>query len=187
MPQTLTKEDLIKQINEIYRKLANVFFQLSKSYIKKTFDIKPKVYTQENIFNYLKEQGVCESISLSDLKYHLIDWETWKAIIVADWSEQRKYVVDVFDCDNFGFNFSARMADFFELNSAGTAYGWVYDKNTGRTIGAHVFNVILAENNLGVRKIFIYEPITDGYCEYVKGKRVEIGNWQYQVNWVIFF
>lgn len=187
MSDTINKDELIKKISFIKRKLADLHYNISKAYARSAFDIRPVDINKADLLKLLVDNKVSESYSMADKKYRLTDFETWKAIIAMDWSDKREYIYDIFDCDNFAFLFSARIADYFELNSAGTAFGSIYDKNTGKYIGEHAFNIIVTQENLGNKKIIVYEPMTDGYCEFEKGKDIIIGNWIYKPRWLIFF
>ena len=86
-----------------------------------------------------------------DKNYYTVGYETFKKIIEWDWTDTRKYLVDVFDCDDFAVYFKARMAIEFNIN----AIAVVLDYSS-----AHAYNIVILKDCSGVRW-YIYEPQTD--------------------------
>ena len=70
------------------------------------------------------------------------DWITW------DWTNKKKYISEQYDCDNFAFNFKARVARKFGVNSVGLVIDYS---------GGHAYNLIVFSD--GTWKIF--EPQND--------------------------
>ena len=76
------------------------------------------------------------SISLKTLdgKYWTCSLDDLKRILEWDWTDQRKWASDRFDCDDFAFMFRARMAWFFGIN----AIAFVDDYSA-----AHAYNIMV--------------------------------------------
>ena len=152
------------------------------------FKLKPQKVLSTTFKPFLSDQtGIkTSSISLSDGYYYLIDWNKWGEIIDLDIIDNMIYKAEKFDCDNFAFLFSSRAASLYNLNSAGVAYGSVFNKDTKRYIGGHAFNVIATKDN-GILHLHCYEPMSDKSALIVKGRDIIIGPWIYKPNWLIFF
>jgi hypothetical protein len=93
-----------------------------------------------------------------DKNYYTTGYETFKKIIEWDWTDTRKYITDVFDCDDFATYFKARMAIEFNIN----AIAIVLDYSS-----AHAYNIVILKDCSGV-KWYIYEPQTDQLFEFEK-------------------
>ena len=156
--------------------------------VRMGFKLKPKKYGRRTIENFLSDLiGISkDTISVSDANYYLLDWDKWGEIIDLDMIDALIYKSDYFDCDNFAFLFASRAADLYKLNSAGVAFGAIYNKDTGKYIGRHAFNIIVTEDN-GILHSYCYEPMSDGSALIVKGRDTVIGSWKYVPDWLIFF
>ncbi len=172
------------QVNNIAKKLGKTLIESGLKILKSAFHLSPKVYTATEIKGFLNQFNF-PSISLADQKYYTETWETWKNLIKDDWTEEKQWYEDKYDCDNHAFTFGSRIPEIFDLNTAGVCFGTVYNKNTGALIGGHAFNLIVAiENNQLVA--YLFEPLTDQYVKWVNGKNV-LGSWEYKINWCLFY
>jgi len=86
-----------------------------------------------------------------DRDYYTVDFDTFKRIIEWDWTDTRKYILDLFDCDKFAIYFKSRVAIEFKVN----AIAVVLDYSSG-----HAYNVVILKDGDQV-KWYIYEPQTD--------------------------
>ena len=89
-------------------------------------------------------------IKILDSKFWACNESDWKKIIKYDWTNEKKYVTEQYDCDNFAFNFKARVARKFGVNSVGLVIDYS---------GGHAYNLIVFSD--GTWKIF--EPQSDGW------------------------
>ena len=177
-----------KQVNSIKRKLGILLCRQGEDFLKSAFHIKPKVFDSRDVMNFLRDiTGLpAGTISLSDRKYYLTDWQTLKQIIEVDWTEKKKWLRDKYDCDNHAFYFAARVGLLFDLNSMGVCYGTIYNAKTNEYIGGHAFCMpITYENNK--LNLYCLESQTDKSCLVEKGKDTIIGKWRYEFNWQIYF
>ena len=85
-----------------------------------------------------------------DSKYFLCNEKDMRSVIKWDWTDNKKYVKDKYDCDNFAFSFKARVDRQFGLNNVGL----VMDYSAG-----HAYNIIVF--NDGTVKLF--EPQSDRF------------------------
>ena len=94
-----------------------------------------------------------KSVAVSEKEFQkIIDW---------DWTDNKKYVAEKYDCDNFAFSFKARVDRKFHINTVGLVID--YD-------GGHAYNIIIFSN--GTSKIF--EPQSDSWPK--KGSGMYIFN-----------
>ena len=83
-----------------------------------------------------------------DNKYLVTNLKDMKKIIEWDWTDNRKYIAEKYDCDNFAFSFKAMVDRKFNVNNVGL----VIDYSAG-----HAYNIIVF--NDGTVKLF--EPQSD--------------------------
>jgi len=95
-------------------------------------------------------------IKALDTKFWTCNESDWKKIIDWDWTNEKKYVTEQYDCDNFAFNFKARVARKFGVNSVGLVIDYS---------GGHAYNLIVFSD--GTWKIF--EPQSDRWPELGTG------------------
>jgi len=97
-----------------------------------------------------KAMGGVKNITWLDRKYITIPEAEFTKIIDWDWTDNKKYVAEKYDCDNFAFSFKARVDRKFHVNTVGL----VIDYDAG-----HAYNLIVFAN--GTMKLF--EPQSDSY------------------------
>jgi len=85
-----------------------------------------------------------------DNKYIAVPKQEFQKIIDWDWTDNKKYIAEKYDCDNFAFSFKARVDRRFHVNTVGL----VIDYDAG-----HAYNIIIFAD--GTSKIF--EPQSDGW------------------------
>jgi len=110
----------------------------------------------QNIIKDLKAKGGLRGWLRLDGIYYTTDLETFKRIIEWDWTDTRKYLDDVFDCDKFAMYFKSRMAIDFHIN----AIGIVLDNSS-----EHAYNLVILKDAQGV-KYYLYEPQKDSIFTY---------------------
>ena len=54
-----------------------------------------------------------------DNKYVAVPQKEFQKIIDWDWTDNKRYVAEEYDCDNFAFSFKARVARKFHINTVG--------------------------------------------------------------------
>jgi len=101
-------------------------------------DIQRKTETSNNWFRL-------------DGDYYTVDSNTFKKIIQWDWTDTRKYLVDLFDCDKFAIYFKSRISIDFHIN----AIAVILDYSSG-----HAYNIVILKDGNQV-KWYLYEPQTD--------------------------
>ena len=97
-----------------------------------------------------------EILSL-DSKYFLCDETDMKAIIKWDWTDNKKYVKEKYDCDNFAFSFKAMVDKRFGLNGVGLVIDYS---------GGHAYNIIVFQDG----SVKIFEPQTDRWPKAGRGQ-----------------
>jgi len=86
-----------------------------------------------------------------DGRYYTVSIDDLKEIIKWDWTDNKKYLYDLFDCDKFAMYFKARMAIMFHIN----LIALVLDYSS-----QHAYNIVFPFEN-GRITAYIYEPQTD--------------------------
>lgn len=162
-----------QKVNRIARHLGSKLCQIGIKILRNAFHIDPKVISGLELSRQVKAKIALNNLTLADEKYHLESWDIWKQIIETDWTDQKKYLKDYYDCDNFSYSFAARMSEIYGIN-AGIVHGWIYNKDTNKQIGGHLWNVILTKEG----DLYFYEPMNDNYVE--AKTNVIMGKWRYQ-------
>ena len=92
-------------------------------------------------------EGKWQRINL-DNKYWVCDKIEFQKVVDANTIDEKKYIVDKFDCDNFAFAFKAQVAMQYNLNNVGL----VIDHS-----GSHAYNVVIFSNSTAQ----LFEPQND--------------------------
>ena len=87
-----------------------------------------------------------------DNKYWVCTKSEFQKVVDNNTINEKKYVLDQFDCDNFAFNFKAQVAMNYNLNNV----GMVIDNS-----GGHAYNVVVFNN--GTAELF--EPQSDRWIK----------------------
>jgi hypothetical protein len=85
-----------------------------------------------------------------DNKYWACSRLDFEAIINWDWTDEKTYVAEKYDCDNFAFSFKARMDRKFHLNNVGLVVDYS---------GGHAYNCVIFSD--GTAELF--EPQSDTF------------------------
>ena len=112
----------------------------------------PEIKGRKDMSQYeiAKAMGGVKNITWLDSKYVAIPKAEFQKIIDWDWTDNKTYIAEKYDCENFSFSFKARVDRRFYINTVGL----VIDYEAG-----HAYNVIIFAN--GSMKIF--EPQSDGW------------------------
>ena len=116
---------------------------------RKNLNVKfTKAIYQSELRRFLDSIGY-PNVELSDIKYHLTDWETWKVIIEDDQTNLYKYITDKTDCDNFADYFNSSVAMIYGLNTSGRFSNELVKPVTGEHIGWHRASCIVCTEGVG--------------------------------------
>ena len=92
-----------------------------------------------------------------DNKYVAVSEKEFQKIIDWDWTDNKKYVAEKYDCDNFAFSFKAMVDRRFGVNNVGLVIDYS---------GGHAYNIIVF-NDGSVR---LFEPQTDRWARVGPGQ-----------------
>ena len=163
----------------LYRSLGSQLINQGKLFLNKATRVNKKIFHPVSM--YLAVEGATgKTPVLYDERFHTTDIETWKTIIENDWTNKRKYVAEIFDCDNFAGAFCAYCADIYGLNTAGRFTVELVNAKTGKHIGYHRA-VIIVDKELDC---YLLESQTDKMVKIESGVMPVIGTWGYKVNYI---
>lgn len=166
----------------MFKKLGTELGKSSVYFLKRAFSIKPTTLGGSRLIEIVKDKTGIPTFT-ADRIHYFTDWETWRQLILYDWTDKKKYLVDKYDCDNFSSSFCSRMAEIYDLNTAGRLYCNVYDKDTGKKVAAHVAVLIVDKDN----RVFLMESQNDKTMEITnQNQRLVLGQWRYRLNYVRF-
>jgi len=103
-----------------------------------------------------------------DSKYWTCTRLDFDAIIKWDWTDNKKYVAEKYDCENFAFSFKARMDRKFNLNNVGLVVDYS---------GSHAYNCVVFSD--GTAELF--EPQSDSF----KTNQLGTGNYKCESGFIV--
>ena len=106
------------------------------SFIQKA--LKAAIPHLDNGVNYWRLDG----------KYYMVNQDEMAKIIFWSWVDQKQYVAERYDCEDFAFAFKAEVSRIFELNQVGLVIDWS---------GGHGYNVIVFPDST----VWFFEPQKD--------------------------
>jgi len=112
-----------------------------------------------------------------DLYAYLVPTQVWKDWIEFDWTREKKYLEDVFDCDDFAHAFGTHASEILDI-TVFRVYGLVHNKNTGKKIGYHYWNAAVSQDPDGKHLYFI-EPQNGIMTEVLGQKEIIMGEMKY--------
>ena len=172
-----------KKIN-LFKGLAVRLHNQSLWFFKRAFRLKPKKTNKSYIKAFLAGLGMPISrLMFADNSYYFLTIEEMKDIINFDWTDQKVYVKEVYDCDDFAVTFKSHLSERFHINSVALARSIkISDAETGEHIGYHRANVFLASEN-DVMKLWFLEPQTDRVVEVKDyNKLINLTGWLNRLN-----
>ena len=109
--------------------------------------------------DYANKKGITYGMDIFalDNKYQVTTQKDMKKIIDWDWTDNKKYVAEKYDCDNFAFSFKAMVDRRFGINNVGLVVDYS---------GGHAYNIMVF-NDGSVR---LFEPQTDRYARVGTGQ-----------------
>jgi hypothetical protein len=147
----LKLKNLINKTRTLVEKLYNYYIPPFKILVSLLSESE-----LQSVINDLQKRGGLAGWMRLDSYYYTTDLNTFKKIVEWDWTDTRKYIHDVFDCDKFAFYFKSRIAIDFHIN----AVGIILDYSAG-----HAYNLVILKHNSKVAW-YLYEPQTDDLFTY---------------------
>ena len=117
-------------------------------------DTADRNFIRASIEKWKKDYDIYDTMKFMPLdgKYFICDEKAMKAIIDWDWTDNKKYVIDKYDCENFAFSFKAMVDKRFGLNNVGLVIDYS---------GSHAYNIIVFKNG----SVKIFEPQSDRWAK----------------------
>jgi hypothetical protein len=172
--------------NEFTRKLGFLLLNSGLYFLRASFQGLPVViFSYGDVKNLTLKAGLNVPVNQFDYKYYTTNWENWQLLIDSVILDKALYIAEKRDCDNFAFLMTSLSSFIIELNTCGAAYGVVYNKDTGATIGGHYFNTILTADG----SLYLIDTL-NSYPDFVKienGKPIILGPWRYEIRGITFF
>jgi hypothetical protein len=156
----LVKEGTVGQsdnLKSIIMDLVNTAEELYNYYVPPFTAVRTQLTEDEllSIVRDIQSKGGMAGWLRLDEEYYTTDMDSLKRIIDWDWTDTRKYITDMFDCDKFAFYFKSRMAIDFGINAVGV----ILDYSAG-----HAYNLLIIKDSS--IKWYLYEPQDDNVFTY---------------------
>jgi len=185
-PPQDSMEENQKKVNEIARKIGFLLLDNGVKILQSAFkDLKPTIYSYGNIASFCQNAGLNVSLNQFDYNYFTIDWDTWQLLIDLVILDKAMYIGERRDCDNYAFLMSSLASFLTRLNTFGASFGTVYNKDTGRVVGNHYFNIIVASGG----NLYLIDSLNSypDYTQIKKGQPIILGSWRYEIGNITFF
>jgi hypothetical protein len=166
-------------ITEAQKQFINLMWDNLRLAYQRVYPTPKFVISSADLRDYVAIVLPTMPMETNDRIYQIAPWDSWKNIIQFDWTDRKKYISDIYDCDNFSDSFRAHMAEIFELNSAGQFSCAVTSDDKSLVGMPHraVLIVALDENNK--HAVYAYESQTGHFAKVVKGQPIKIDSWTY--------
>lgn len=160
-----------------YRKLGSFLIDQGRQFLQKATPMKKTRWTSSSILTAIRGATGLDVIKIySADEYHdTVSIDVWRMIIENDWSNKKKYISEIYDCDNYAGYFSNYAPFVYELNSVARLTVELKDPVSGKHIGYHRCGLIV-DSSLNC---WLLETQTDKMVLMEKGKPFVIDNWEY--------
>ena len=115
--------------------------------------LKTKIHVNE-LQKILKKVFPYANIAFADEWYYLISKKDFDELMAYDKTDQHKYIPEVYDCDDFAFDFWRNITRRYHI-AMGVAFVLT-------SKGAHAINFYVDENC----SVYLIEPQSDRYVQY---------------------
>ena len=111
-------------------------------------------------------------VSSFDVWAYLVPLQVWKDFTEFEWSKEKKYLADIWDCDNYAMAYASHASEILDITGF-RVWGTVYDKDTNVKVGYHYWNACFTSD----KELYFIEPQTGGMVK--AGNGVIIDKWKY--------
>lgn len=173
------------QINQIMKNFYLYLFEYSGKGIQNTYrNLKPSIFPFPKIKDTYIAYGL-DSVKISerDFSFAFLDYQTSEPLLFDVMTLLHKfgYKSEFFDCDQFAAAMTILMGLFYGINTCGNCWGIVYDKQTGKEISPHFFNMPITYDPIYKRfELWLCDPLNPGIVKIEKGKPIILNSWEYR-------
>lgn len=168
-----------------FKNESTILIQIGEFMAQKTFPMPVKeVLTLGQLSSLLTSEVGSASVRYSDDTYLVHNWSDWLEFFkYYKWSatgNDYPWTLDqnasYRDCDKFAFHIAALACWIFKTNTFMKASGIITwpEKQSGN----HAYNLIVAKDDKGVNKVYLYDGMYNYYQQFVD-KKVNRGNVTY--------
>ena len=167
---------------ELFKKLGNTLINQGIKFLQIAFVVKTQQTTSNALRGILTSKGVpSNKIYFCDERYFYTTLQKVKDILKYDTTNDKKYVAETYDCDDFALTVRCSFREYYGLNSMGEGRMIeIKDAKSGKHIAWHRANVFFAEDN-GILKPYLLEAQNDKIVEIKDINNIVIGNWRYVI------
>jgi hypothetical protein len=174
------------KVNEFERKLGSMLLDIGIRFLQLSFqNLQVTEFSFGQVKDFVTQAGLNIPVNQFDWKYYATSFDNWQLLIDSIILDKVMYIAEKRDCDNYAFLMTSLSSFIMSLNTCGTAYGVVYNAQTGAIIGAHYFNTILASDG----NLYLIDTL-NSYPEFTKiekGNPIVLGSWRYEIRGITFF
>ena len=144
--------------------------------------------SSEEMIRFFKGHFPTIRTSMKDTQLTITELKPWQKFISKCWLKEKKWLEDIFDCDDFSDTFGV-FAKLALMVSVTKIYGRLLDKNTGKPfpgtgMGYHYwYSFVVIEPN--GKRLYFYEPINGEMVQYLGQQKIIMGSGLYLPEQVI--
>ena len=164
---------------QMYKRLGVKLVQNGIKMLNIAFNVKLKTMSSGNLKSLLASKGLLKT-EFPDNKYWYPSIQTMRDILEYDWIDNKKYILNRFDCSSFSEVFKSHLKEIYGINCIGVVkHSEQVNANTGKHIAWHRFNIIIVDNN-GL-EVYALEPQNDKVVKIELNKRLIFGDKEYKI------
>jgi hypothetical protein len=172
------------EVNTIAQKISGILIQNGINMYKSvTKDLIPTVYNTQQINTIILNILPNITVNQKDYNYYTTTWKDWNDLLDSTLLNLLQWISEKQDCDNHAILFSSLSIILLGMNSCGYAFGSIYNKDTGKFIDNHYFDIVVTSD----KELYCVESQTYKWVKIEKGKDIVIGTWRYTINNVTLF
>jgi hypothetical protein len=166
-------------IDDAQKKFITLMIDNLRQAYRNVYKIDYKTITAQELATAVREVIPNFSIELNDRIYQTTTWKAFENLIEFDWTDRKKYIADIYDCDNFSDSFRNHFAELLELNSAGQFSCSVTSDDKKLVDMPHRAVMIVALDEQGKLGLWALESQSNKWTKVIKGQPIKIGAWTY--------
>lgn len=171
-------------MNKLYKNLGSELILRGQWFLREAFNVKvARTINSTQIITFFNGLGY-DKLYFADGLYSVIDWNVMKEIIRYSWVDKKKYISEIFDCDDYALAFKSHVSEIYNINSVALAKHIKVITGDGKEIWHRACIVLAIENH--ELKAFLLETQNDGFIEITDSNVVTIRDWRYKLDTIEF-
>lgn len=177
---------MAETINNLYKNLGFTLLENGVFFIQKVYaNLQSQIFPYGKIRETLNQYGLTNTVDNErDVKYAFLDYQSLEPILwdVMGLVHKFKYKLEFTDCDNFAELTSSLISFLYGINTCGYCWGDVYDRQTGKFMAGHYFNLAISCSPIYKKfELWLCDSLNPMEITKIeKNTPIIIGDWEYR-------